>query len=85
MYWRIYGITRIKGKYFFLEVETVSLGAIIGVIFAFSRAIFYAVNDKIIINPFSDWIILIFMGFLLGAGYGKIGEVRAKTRKQTAG
>ncbi len=77
----LWGIARLKGKYIFLEAESVLHGTIIGVIIVIPTIIIGLIK-----NDFPDNFIVTYLltgigiGLIIGAIYGKFSEIRAKSK-----
>jgi hypothetical protein len=76
----LWGIARLKGKYLFFEVESVLHGTIIGVIIATTTTTLNVIEGDISNNLITHWLIGISTGLVIGAGYGKFSEIRAKNK-----
>jgi len=76
----LWGIARLKGKYLFFEVETVLHGTIIGVIIATTTTTLNIIEGDISNNLITHWLIGIGTGLIIGAIYGKLAEIRAKSK-----
>ena len=76
----LWGIARLKGKYLFFEVESVLHGTIIGVIIATTTTTVNIIEGDISNNLITHWLISIGTGLIIGAIYGKLAEISAKSK-----
>ena len=60
---------------FLWKIQTATDGAVVGAIIGSARVATYFVIERIVLNIYMDWLIIIGTGFVIGGVYGWLSQM----------